>query len=178
MAKNQTAKNVEATSRKKVNFWADEQFVADVAAFSDFSGQSASEIFRRATREYMARNHAAPLQSSIHKVADKPLWLPGANDWCLLGDTDAENEAAMAKCNAVLTEAATMIRNGFESGNPVPWKKAAKFIWQRLCKINDEFDGIGCDDCESESCQSVARFIAENFDPALYDYFRYGEWRR
>lgn len=92
--------------------------------------------------------------------------LPTAEDWGLLDGPVSLVEAL----NAALVEALEEIKSGAHSN----WGEMGAAIYGRLKVLAIAYPDAGIGDSEVRA--TVARFMAINNHPSLFDFFRYHEW--
>lgn len=95
--------------------------------------------------------------------------LPGVDDWQLLDPDDEEREvieAIVAELNAVLVDALE-----FAKREKPTFGEIGKRVYSQIALIDAKYPEYGVTD--SEGCQTIARFFAVNYHPAIYDFLRY-----
>lgn len=93
--------------------------------------------------------------------------MPTADDWQLLSSSKEDAAAIIERANVVLSNVLARLKN-----REFPTLGAAgRALFPELEAIADEYPDSGL--LDSEGMQTVARFFAVNFQPALYDFFRY-----
>lgn len=89
--------------------------------------------------------------------------LPQACDWRLLQD----NPVVVGELNTVLV----LALNYAKASESVTWGMIAEQIYPHFIRINKKYPGHGV--LDSEAYQTIARFFAVNYSPALYDFLRF-----
>lgn len=95
--------------------------------------------------------------------------LPGVDDWQLLDPDDEEREvieAIVAELNAVLVDALELAKQ-----EKTTFGEIGKRVYSQIALIHAKYPERGVTD--SEARQTVARFFAVNYHPAIYDFLRY-----
>ena len=88
--------------------------------------------------------------------------MPEATDWRLLADSPA----ALADLDAMLVSALQFAKSG-----EATWGDIANQIFPALEVIGQKYPELGITD--SEVHETIARFFAINFAPAMYEFMRY-----
>lgn len=93
---------------------------------------------------------------------------PMAWDWCLLGDTDEENERVVAELNAVLARVIERAKRE----NLAPWD-LVDVLYPDIDTLDMKYPGIGILDTEGR--ETMAIFFAENYREDVRGYVM---WRK
>jgi hypothetical protein len=97
--------------------------------------------------------------------------MPTPMDWQLLVDDAHEMAVIIEKANTILLTVLEECRKG-----SISWNRINERVYGPLQQLATEYPEAGVDD--SEARDTIARFFAFNYDPAVYEEMRYPYYER
>jgi hypothetical protein len=92
---------------------------------------------------------------------------PTVSDWQLSGDDENVKQALVSQLNREMERTLQELKDGIL----VTWGEVATALYSRIDRIAAHHPLAGIKD--SEGSETMARFFAVNYEPAIYDFIRY-----